>query len=384
MEDPFNEKRFSVCMFLPVEIITVPERIATTNVESLTSIPSESQVRQAISKLYKKQEEFPDKVTYAKFPFGTLDFDGLKQLQLYHEYIQYKNRTAEEKGWLKQSDQTCRTLNIDLDKLYTYFQQYVWSTDRNSRYIRNFVGERWLTDCEIDQVFQIINKTYENTIAFVSKPTRFMYSCSGLRKKIQNVQGKGTKVSKIILALNVGCNSDGTCYVSDDKQKGLHWALLAIDVTKCTAYYGDSLGWPLPTNIMSTVGSNIKQIEEDLGIDIASSLNNITVIRNSADGSQSDLHTQFYPVQSCSNVCGIIVVCMAGLLCDQWESWLAWDCQTYVPLLSNPTVNSRQLRLTAMSWIIENKINTNNLLPHNPAEQYASMNASEKKKFSVI
>ena len=87
----------------------------------------------------------------------------------------------------------------------------MWSADRNSRYIR---GERWLTDCEIDQV---LHETYENTIAFVSKPTQFMYSYSGLRKKIQDVQEKGTKVSKIILALNVGCNSDGTCYVINKK-----------------------------------------------------------------------------------------------------------------------------------------------------------------------
>ena len=184
----------------------------------------------------------------------------------------------------------------------------------------------------------------------------------GLRKKIQSVQEKGTKVSKII---NVCCNGDGTCYVSDETQTGLHWPLLAIDLMKCTAYYGDSLGWPLPTNIMSAVGSNVKKIEDDLGIDI-SSLENIT----NADKSQPNLCTPFYPVQSCSNVCGIIVVCMAGL---QWESWLAWDSKTCVPLL---TMNSRQLRLTAMSWIIDSKLNTHNLLPHNPNKQNASPNAS--------
>ena len=42
---------------------------------SLTDIHSEVQ---AISSLYKIQEEFPDMYTYIKFPFGIMDYDGLK------------------------------------------------------------------------------------------------------------------------------------------------------------------------------------------------------------------------------------------------------------------------------------------------------------------
>ena len=56
---------------------------------------------------------------------------------------------------------------------------------------------------------------------------------------------------------------------------------------------------------------------------------------------------------------------MVGVLCDQWDLWLTWDDQTRVPLLSNPTVNSRQLRLIAMSWIVNHcvKKHTTLILP---------------------
>ena len=37
-------------------------------------------------------------------------------------------------------------------------------------------------------------------------------------------------LSRVIIALNVGCDVDGTYYVSDEKQQGVHWALLAIDL----------------------------------------------------------------------------------------------------------------------------------------------------------
>ena len=58
-----------MCMFLPMEVITIPERIKVVEVGSLIEIPSQLQVRQAISMLCKKQEEHPDKFSYIKFPF---------------------------------------------------------------------------------------------------------------------------------------------------------------------------------------------------------------------------------------------------------------------------------------------------------------------------
>ena len=89
-----------MCMFLPMEIFTVTEQVDTVAISKLTDIPSEVQVQQAISCLYKKQEEFPDKYTYAKFPFGIMDYDGLKMLQKYHNYVQGKRNMSEEKTWL--------------------------------------------------------------------------------------------------------------------------------------------------------------------------------------------------------------------------------------------------------------------------------------------
>ena len=68
------------------------------------------------------------------------------------------------------------------------------------------------------------------------------------------IQENGINVSKIIVALNVGCDHDGIYYVSDEKRQGVHWALLAIDLIDHKTYYGDSLGWSLPSNLESVVG----------------------------------------------------------------------------------------------------------------------------------
>ena len=56
-----------MCMFLPMEIVTFLERVKVVEVGNLVEIPSEIQIRQAISKLYKKREEDPDKFSYINF-----------------------------------------------------------------------------------------------------------------------------------------------------------------------------------------------------------------------------------------------------------------------------------------------------------------------------
>ena len=158
MADPFNGKRFTVCMFLPMEIVGLSERVKVVDVGKLVEIPSEIQVRQAISKLYKQKEEHPDKFSYIKFPFGMIDYDGLQMLQKYHEYIALKKKVAEEKVWLKQAAQKCEGLGINIDKINQHFKDNVWSTASFNPItsIRNLVGKRWLTDDIIESVFDTI------------------------------------------------------------------------------------------------------------------------------------------------------------------------------------------------------------------------------------
>lgn len=72
----------------------------------------------------------------------------------YHEYITLKKKVVEENAWLEQAKQNCGSLGIDIDKIYQYFQENVWSC--NIYPIASIRGEQWLTDEAIDTVFGII------------------------------------------------------------------------------------------------------------------------------------------------------------------------------------------------------------------------------------
>ena len=92
IDDPFNGKRYTVCMSLPMEVVTLSERAKAVEVGSLVKIPSDVQVRRAISDLYKEKEKYPNKFAYMRFPFGIVDYAGLQMMQSYHEYISLKKK----------------------------------------------------------------------------------------------------------------------------------------------------------------------------------------------------------------------------------------------------------------------------------------------------
>ena len=58
MAVPFNKRKFTVRMLHPIEVIIVSKRMAIVDVGSLAEIPTELQVHQAISELYKKRGIF--------------------------------------------------------------------------------------------------------------------------------------------------------------------------------------------------------------------------------------------------------------------------------------------------------------------------------------
>ena len=122
-----------------------------------------------------------------------------------------------------------------------------------------------------------------------------MYSSAGLHDKMNSICSNSVTLSRVIVAINVGCDSDGTYYISDERQRGVHWAVLIIDLNCSKSYYGDSLGWPLPSNLREMVGANLKRLEGDLGISITS-LQDINKLSCDADNSSYDLHKWFLPI----------------------------------------------------------------------------------------
>ena len=72
--------------------------------------------------------------------------------------------------------------------------------------------------------------------------------------------------------------------------------------------------------------------------------------------SQSVSHTtksvRFYPLQSCSTVCGVVVIVMTALLCQHEEILLKSKQLGSVGWLSTPSKHSDCVRMAIMDWIL--------------------------------
>ena len=77
----------SICSTVPMEAVVFKAEQPVVLPKGLKEIPSLHGVTQAISMLCKKKEESIDSFVHIKFPFGMVDYNGLKQLQLYHHEL---------------------------------------------------------------------------------------------------------------------------------------------------------------------------------------------------------------------------------------------------------------------------------------------------------
>ena len=162
-----------------MEVITSPQPIPVVKVRDLAMIPSAQQVRQAISNLYKKQEEVPNQLSYIKFPFGILDYDGLQKVLEHHEHKLQRRLESEEKEWLRGCESLCcNNIGINTAKVKHIFEAQIWDKCNKQVCGNNFVGVHWISDTDIDTQLDIVNKQCDNTLCFASKPNNHLHTFS--------------------------------------------------------------------------------------------------------------------------------------------------------------------------------------------------------------
>ena len=94
-------------------------------------------------------------------------------------------------------------------------------------------------------------------------------------------------------------------------------------------------------------------LEGKLGIDIHSCVQDIITIHQPCGSNHRHLDqcTHFYPLQTCSNICGIIVMCMVAILLRAGKVGSEWNNLTAPEFLQNPSLHGKYLRINTLSWV---------------------------------
>ena len=62
------------------KLLRSSEKLDVTNPKCISVVPTEQQVRDAIADIVRQKEKTPNEYTYIEFPFGSLDYAGLKDI----------------------------------------------------------------------------------------------------------------------------------------------------------------------------------------------------------------------------------------------------------------------------------------------------------------
>ena len=179
--------------------------------------------------------------------------------------------------------------------------------------------------------------------------------------------------SKLLFALKVGRNERGTFLGADD-QRGCHWTLCHVDIMKKKIVYGDSLAWPFPSGFLCRVDKYLKAVCKD------DDISNYSVVMLHDPQNQcpmSGMHrcgdtcANFYPLQTCSNICGIVVMVIGAIACYNFDFFqhlstthTCSNATNFPPIfLQTPTRFGKYLRLVVASWFASNSVNVDYVVP---------------------
>lgn len=185
-----------------MKVVSSAEEMPTVDLSTVSEIPSKTQIVKAISIIYKEKEKQPQNYVYMKFPFGILYSSKLKELRSYYDRVLYQDKVNEDQIWFKKVKKISSQVPINIDKIEEYLTNNVWNSKQplvsNSKgaTIQSFIGDRWLSNYDIDAFFEIVNKNYDDILSFVYKPSQYIYSFAGVNEKVNKAKSNGFPLKK--------------------------------------------------------------------------------------------------------------------------------------------------------------------------------------------
>ena len=156
--------------------------------------------------------------------------------------------------------------------------------------------EGWLLSSHIDWLLAKLNGKQNKVLNVLSN------FCS-----VENFKSMkdrmGDNIERLNLVMNVGMDADGSVHVASYDKSGSHWVLVSLDLScNPTVLYCDSLGWKSPTYLLEY----LSQFTSVFGIIKLERLVMMHIPSGSGCIHQCTSRCHNYPLQSCSNVCGLV------------------------------------------------------------------------------
>ena len=168
----------------------------------------------------------------------------------------------------------------------------------------------------------------------------------------------------------------GTSIASNQLLTGNHWTVIATEFDAKLSYYGDSLGYPIPSNLIVETQQVFTELRILLGEQIATSYTVIALYIHKTAFDTKGKHAcsrecHNYPVQTCSPSCGVIPVILVAVasFCPKevWQYMLLpqLQCHPVTSLLRiyhQPSTYAQYLRVVLTTRLLTETIKFKMLL----------------------
>ena len=306
-----------------IEVKAAPEPPSSNDYFKLNSIPPLSAIREAVNKC--STLEYPKNalVTMKHYTFTMEDLESLLRI---HHLKDIKHRVQDEMKWLMvptKAPPSSPPLNDSLIRdfgalLLEGYDHVTVSPDQNDFFHRvmcfelaALASKRWIWDSLINAFTFYINMAYYLSRTLTNT---FLQNLDDetLGKMVQSWKEYGIQSCCVILNVSKTESGDETL-IANRGESGNHWSCMYMNLESKTLVYADSLGWPLPINIDSSLQGLLSQIEQHYQfrldmttIKLAHDHDNITLCTNQCLG---------LPFQGESyNVCGLASLISAMML----------------------------------------------------------------------
>ena len=337
-----------------------------SNVAELNTIPSKDECEHMLGVI--RESNF----VAVKCDLGTFDEENLETILRVHKLQETARCITKESEWLdRMVISPVNEVPIPSPKLMDEYK-HLLSENTNNTIIRagskviaddlsRVVCDGWVSMNFISEISHLINKENQPTAVLVLNEIQSLPSAKR-QALIRSIKGKP---KHLFFALSV-LQKSGAVHLSSTTLKGTHWTLLHIDVDKNIWTYCDTLGWNIPIDLKFNVVPVLDVIREEKDIFLKPK----NIVRSAHHGSENDgtmhsCHTlclQNYPLQACSNICGVataIMMAIGALDPLVWKSFLsskAEDLPNSLHWLKSPSHYSDFLRKTLVVWFVEKRV----------------------------
>ena len=198
-----------------------------------------------------------------------------------------------------------------------------------------------------------------------------MLICPNVVVNINNEMTRKVKLfnfgtlKRLVLALNVG-QRNGKTFIGGPGNGGTHWVLVDVELRPfMKIIYCDTLAWHPPRNIIDVVNDFVKYIPQIEGFNKSHLVLAHSPSATNWQGHECDWRCRNYSLQSCTEICGVIVLVNAAVvsLHNPLFQWLTGPVIRDSLYLQRPSQHSIYLRRVLMSWFAEGCTEIDYVLP---------------------